>query len=120
MSRQVRTFDTGANRDSDSGKFDFEGFLSPLVLTAFARYMHSHRTLADGSQRPADNWQKGMPEDAYVQSLLRHVVDLWLLHRGHTPVRPEDGQHVEWDDALGGAMFNVQGLWFERLTRESP
>ncbi|KKK53952.1 hypothetical protein LCGC14_3089650, partial [marine sediment metagenome] len=33
---KVRTFDSGANRSSEEGKLDFEGFLSPLVLERYA------------------------------------------------------------------------------------
>jgi hypothetical protein len=110
----VRTFDTGANRDSEAGKLDFEGFLSPLVLWEFGKYMDKHRTLTDGSVRDSDNWQKGMPLDAYMKSLLRHVFDLWLLHRGQSVTRPEGGD-VTMEDALGGILFNAQGYWHETL-----
>ena len=53
---KMRTFDTGATRDTDSDKLDFDGFLSPLALEAFAEYMHRHRQVADGSLRASDNW----------------------------------------------------------------
>lgn len=111
----VRTFATGATRDVDQGKLDFEGALSPRVLWAFTAYMDGHSVQHDGAVRPADNWQRGMPRDAYMKSLLRHVMDLWLLHRGSVVVRPEDGHEVSIDDALGGCLFNVQGYWFELL-----
>lgn len=111
----LRHFDGGATRDDDDGKLDFEGALSPLVLVAFAAYMDRHRDTADG-RRDADNWQAGFPRDVLMKSLLRHVMDLWLLHRGHQVVRPEDGHVVEWDDALGGVLFNAQAMWHQRLT----
>lgn len=111
----VRTFDTGATRNSDNGKYDFEGFLSPSVLVAFGEYMNRHRYQADGSLRSSDNWQKGIPLDAYIKSLLRHVIDLWLIHRGQEAVRPEDGSHVDIDEALAAILFNVQGYWHETL-----
>lgn len=110
-----RTFETGATRDSDEGKLDFEGALSPAVVWAFAEYMERHTVMADGSRRPSDNWQKGIPLDAFMKSLLRHVVDLWMIHRGHTPIRPEDGHEVTLDDSLGAIMFNAQGYWHETL-----
>lgn len=114
----VRHFDTGATRDSEDGKLDFEGFLSPRVLWAFAEYMDAHRVQTDGDLRASDNWQKGIPLDAYMKSLLRHAVDLWLIHRGHEVRRPEDGKVVTLADALGACMFNVQGYWHETLKRE--
>lgn len=57
MSKIVREFDTGANRDLDEDKYDYEGFLNPKVLEAYAKYMHKHRYLKDGSIRDSDNWQ---------------------------------------------------------------
>jgi len=111
----TRQFDTGANRDTDAGKLDFEGFLDPAVLWAFAEYMNENRQLGDGSLRASDNWQKGIPRDAYMKSLLRHVFDLWLLHRGHEVTRPEDGEVVDVAHALGGILFNAQGYWHETL-----
>jgi hypothetical protein len=112
----VRTFETGANRNSDEGKIDFEGALSPNVLWAFGEYMTKHRVLPDGTVRSADNWQNGMPLDSYMQSLMRHVFDLWMIHRGNEAVRPESGELVMLDDALGGIFFNLQGYWHTVLT----
>lgn len=36
-------FSTGAYRDSDKDKIDFEGHLSPFALDLHGRYMHKHR-----------------------------------------------------------------------------
>ena len=108
---KVRTFDTGATRDRDDTKVDPEGFLSPAVLLAYCEYMHKHRVQSDGSLRDSDNWQKGIPLDAYMKSLLRHVFDLWMEHRG-LPSR--EGLK----DALCGIIFNVQGYLFEVLKKE--
>lgn len=103
-----RTFETGATRDTDDGKYDYEGFISPLVLREYAAYMHKNRKMRDGSYRSADNWQKGIPLDAYMKSLLRHVMDVWLLHRGH----PADTDLVE---ALCAVKFNTDGYLLELL-----
>lgn len=108
MNEQVRTFDTGANRDSDTGKLDFEGFYSPLVMEAFATYMNFNRELADGSIRASDNWQRGMPLDVYVKSGWRHFFDWWREHRGW-PTK----EGLVW--ALCGLLFNVQGYLHEIL-----
>lgn len=114
----MRRFDSGAIRDTEDGKFDYEGFLDPAVLREFAAYMHGHRKMPDGSLRSADNWQKGFGLDVMMKSMLRHVMDLWLIHRGHDAVRPEDGHSVSVPDALGGIMFNVQGYWSEWLKKQ--
>ncbi len=115
MPSKIRQFDTGANRDAEDGKYDYSGFLDPAVLRAFAGYMHGCRQLPDGSMRDAGNWKKGMPLDAYIRSMLRHVMDLWLIHEGHNATRPESGESVTLSDALGGIMFNCQGYWSEIL-----
>ena len=73
---KVRKFESGATRDTDEGKLDFEGFLSPLVLERFARYMHKNRVQSDGSLRDSDNWQNLFGEDHYavcMKSLWRHL-----------------------------------------------
>lgn len=103
-----RYFDGGAYRDTDAGKLDFEGFLNPLVLQAFGEYMDAHRKQSDGRLRDSDNWQAGIPRAEYLKSLLRHVHDLWMEHRGY---ESRDGI----DEALGGIVFNVMGFWLETL-----
>lgn len=103
---RMRQFDTGATRNLDDEQFDIEGFLSPVALQVFFEYMHKHRFQADGTVRDGDNWQKGIPVESYMKSLLRHVFDLWRWHRG---LSTRDGL----DEAIGGAMFNIQGLAHE-------
>lgn len=104
----IRTFDTGANRNSDEGKLDFEGFLCPRVLTAYAEYMNKNRHLEDGSLRDSDNWQKGIPQDAYMKSMYRHFMDVWKDHRGIET--PEDEI-----TNLCALLFNVSGMLHEKL-----
>jgi hypothetical protein len=43
---KMRQFSTGATRNLETGKHDFEGYLSPLVLKRYAEYMTSHRKQA--------------------------------------------------------------------------
>lgn len=108
----VRTFATGANRDVDTGKPDYEGFLSPLVIEAFGTYMNFNRRLRDGSLRDSDNWQRGMPQDVYMKSGWRHFFDWWREHRG---IATKEG--LVW--ALCGLLFNLQGYLHEKL-KEDP
>ena len=103
----MRRFDTGATRDSDDGKLDYEGFLSALVLRRYAEYMHAHRVQADGELRDSDNWQGGMPKSVYMKSMWRHFYDVWAIHRG-----VQDGDIVE---ALMALCFNVMGYAHEEL-----
>lgn len=104
----MRTFDTGATRDKEEGKLDYEGFVSPLVLERFAQYMDKHRVQADGTLRDSDNWQKGIPKEAYMKSGWRHFVDWWKEHRGY-PSR--EGM----EDAICALIFNAQGYLHEHL-----
>lgn len=106
-----RIFTTGASRNNDIDLPDYEGFLSPLVIEAYGRYMHKHRHLKDGSMRASDNWQKGIPKDAYIKSAFRHFVDWWVFHRGGI------GRDT-LVDALCALLFNVSGYLHETLSRK--
>jgi len=108
----IRVFETGAKRDTDMGKLDYEGALSPEVLRAFALYMEFNSHLPDGSRRGLDDWQKGVPLDVYMKSGSRHFMDWWLAHRG---CPTNDGRL--W--ALLGLMFNTMGYLHEYM-KEHP
>lgn len=103
-----RVFSTGASRNNDAGKLDFEGFLSPLVIKSYAEYMNRNRHLEDGTVRDSDNWQKGIPKDAYMKSMYRHFFDVWSNHRG-LPTHEDDITN------LNALLFNVMGMLHEKL-----
>jgi predicted nucleic acid-binding protein len=107
----LRYFDTGASRDDEGDKLDFEGFLSPLVLERYCQYLHEHRKQADGEMRDADNWQKGIPLNVYMKSMWRHFMSLWKQHRGY-----DDPGSLE--DALCAILFNASGYLHETLARD--
>ena len=109
----MRTFATGATRDTDDGKVDYEGCLSPAVLECFAQYMLRHSTQRDGKQRTMDNWQRGIPLDVYMKSLLRHTFTAWALHR-------YGGTMSEMKEALCAIQFNQQGYLHTLLTSHEP
>jgi len=104
----MRTFDTGATRDTDSDKYDYEGFLSPLALEAFGAYMHKNRIQPDGNLRDSDNWQKGIPFAVYMKSNWRHFMAAWKIHR-------QGGSREEMVEALCGILFNTMGYLHELL-----
>lgn len=111
----TRVFETGATRDTDTSKLDYEGFLSPRVLRRFAEYMHECRlrNVPPGQMiRSSDNWQKGIPLDAYMKSLIRHTMEVWSIHRG---AHASNDKMIE--DALCAIIFNAQGYLFELLKR---
>jgi hypothetical protein len=109
----MRQFDSGATRDNDDTKPDYEGYLSPIVIKRFGEYMTKHRIQADGSVRDSDNWQKGIPLSVYMKSLWRHFLDLWTLHRASkdSPVKPYDKDFLE--ESLCAILFNTQGYLLE-------
>ena len=104
----MRTFDSGATRNDDQDKLDYEGFLSPLVLQRYAQYLHRHRLQADGKLRDSDNWQRGIPLSTYMKSMWRHFVDVWLHHRGYRC-------DADREEALMALLFNVSGYAHELL-----
>lgn len=107
----MRNFNTGATRDTIEGKMQLSGYIHPLVLKAYGDYMLKHQKQADGKFREADNWQKGMAKDVYLDSLIRHVLDVWLEHKGY-PSR--DGLR----EALCACLFNVMGYLYEDLMED--
>lgn len=105
----IRAFASGATRNDDSAKFDYEGFLNPEALHAFGAYMHEHRRQRDGSVRDSDNWQKGISFRVYVKSLVRHSIDLWRMDRGYAVVNPDTGQPHTKQDLCCAIVFNALG-----------
>lgn len=109
------TFETGATRDDEINKLDYEGFLSPHALEAYAEYMHRHRVQADGVLRDSDNWQKGIPRWRFAKGLCRHYFEFWKLWR--TMVGADGwskmGHIAPLEEKLCAILFNVFGLLHE-------
>ena len=103
--QQARKFDTGATRSDDSAKPNYIGYLSPLVVKRFGQYMWDHQY---GGQRAADNWKKGITKQAYIESMFRHFMDLWLAHEYNEVGLAEQS-------SLCALLFNVQGYLHELL-----
>jgi hypothetical protein len=107
----MRKFETGATRNSEEGKLDFEGFLSPIVLERFAKYMDKHRIQADGNVRDSDNWQKLFGEEhlnVCMKSSWRHFFDWWKQHRGY-----KSNEDIE--DSICALIFNANAYLFKLL-----
>lgn len=112
----IRKFDTGATRSPDAGRYDPEGFFSPLVFERFCEYMQSHRLQTDGTLRASDNWQKGLPKSTYMKGMWRHFLHLWKRHRGWHVNDRLAGKDTEED--LCALLFNVQGYLHEVLKQQ--
>lgn len=108
----MRAFDTGATRDDDDGKLDYEGFLSPYALKQYAEYMNRHRVQTDGELRDSDNWQKGIPFRAYMKSLWRHFMEFWTLHRDGMWIYDVE-KEKQITDVLCAVIFNAMGYLHE-------
>jgi hypothetical protein len=101
----VRQFETGATRDSNDDKVDYR-CLSIRAIRRFADYMHKHRIQADGSRRDADNYKKGIPVEAYLESGQRHMVE-WMS-------AVEEGRLDDAEELACAIWFNLQGWLHER------
>lgn len=107
----IRTFPTGATRDTTEDKHEPWGFTSALVEKRFCAYMHEHRKQSDGELRDSDNWKKGIPLDAYKHSLSRHIQDLRLILEGF----PAQATEQDQETVLCAILFNVQGMLHETI-----
>lgn len=114
----MRKSKTGGTRNDNDHKFRYEGFICPEVLYEYGAYMHSHRKQKDGTIREPDNWQKGMELDWYADSLVRHTIDFWRMHRGFEVVNPDDGKPHTKKGLLCAIMFNAMGYLYELLTKK--
>ncbi len=109
----IRSFDSGATRDTAEGKLDYVKALSPLVLRRYVQYLDKHRKQSDGSYRDFDNWKRGMNQEVYHSSGGRHFFDTWLLTEGYVP---EDNHGpVDLENALCAQLFNLMGRLHEIL-----
>ncbi len=121
-SANMRQFDTGATRNTDTDKLDFEGFLSPLVIRRYAEYLNKHRVQADGNLRDSDNWQKGIPLKVYMKSIWRHFMAMWFFHRGVGKGMYEAHAKDEmqlFEEAICAVIFNASGYLHELLKEKS-
>jgi hypothetical protein len=115
-SGKLRTFATGATRDTAENKSEPWGFTSALVEKRFCEYMHKHRQQSDGELRESDNWKKGIPLDAYRHSLSRHIQDLRLILEGF----PSQAREDSLEEVLCSMLFNVQGMLHEVIKKRMP
>lgn len=110
----MQSFHTGATRSNGQGRPDYSGYLSAWALELFGAYMLRHQVQADGQTRSANNWKKGMPVDRYMASLSRHQIALSKVWDKMTLYGDaSDETFAEFEEALGGILFNANGLGHE-------
>ena len=83
-----RTFESGSKRDDDTDK--------PLVnhLTAYLRLRFGYLLRMGANKYGKNNWQKGQPTEAALESMHRHLAKYELGDRS--------------EDHLSAIIFNVQ------------
>lgn len=105
MQKKVRSFTTGAVRDTDTDKENYVECLSFTALRRFGKYMKTQE-----KKYPPGNWRKGIPIIEYEKSLMRHLQKYFA--------NKYEGAKLEPDvDHLGAAFFNLQGIMHENDIR---
>lgn len=97
----MRTFKSGAIRDSEEEKEDYTETISWTAFKRYAKYMTACK-----KKYGAGNFKKGMPIDAYERSLLRHV-------QKYMENKYEQGNVEVESDHLSAIVFNVFGIMHE-------
>jgi hypothetical protein len=113
VENSVRKFESGATRDTDKEKLNYIKALCPLVLQRYLQYLNKHRLQSDGSLRDFDNWKKGINKQAYLESMARHLLAVWLLHENYSA--HDNHGPVTIEDSLCGVIFNAMGFLHEIL-----
>ena len=112
----MRSFSTGATRDTGEGKLEFDGFIAVELIEQFAKFMNMNRLQSDGKLRNSDNWQKGIPNEVCLKSHYRHFFESWKISRQFIDLEDQTF-HVDWMNrqdyiefvaALMGQVFNIQ------------
>lgn len=99
--KQVRSFDTGAIRDLEDGK---EDYIETISWTAFRRYA---QYMTECKKRYSEgNFKKGIPEEAYRRSALRHISKYLINTQEGGSLEP----HI---DHISAAIFNLFGILHE-------
>jgi hypothetical protein len=78
----MRTFETGAVRDSETGKADYVETISWTAFGRYADYMTGKKT-----KYGEGNFKKGIPIDVYEKSMVRHI-QKYLANKYEGSARP--------------------------------
>ena len=135
---KIRKFNTGATRDTSSGKLEYFGFMHPLCDYSYANYMNQHRKMTDGSLRDSNNWWGGFPKIIVLQSMCRHIEDLKLINAGYfvyehrtsevaerkvftkkLETLPENYKEITEEECCNAIRFNSQAYLLAILKEEN-
>jgi hypothetical protein len=98
---KIRTFESGAIRDSGEGKEDYIETISWIAMKRYAQYMTGKK-----SKYGAGNFKKGIPIESYESSLLRHI-------QKYLANKYENGNVEKEEDHLSAILFNAFGIIHE-------
>lgn len=97
----IRNFDTGAIRDTEDNKEDYNETISWTAFKRYAQYMTGKK-----KKYGAGNFKKGIPIESYERSLLRHV-------QKYMENKYEDGIVERDEDHIAAIVFNAFGIMHE-------
>jgi hypothetical protein len=103
----MRTFETGAVRDSETGKADYVETISWTAFGRYADYMTGKKT-----KYGEGNFKKGIPIDVYETSMVRHI-------QKYLANKYEGAQLEPAEDHLSAILFNVFGIMHEEARAHS-
>lgn len=99
--KEVRTFVTGAIRDSEENKEDYTETISWTAFKRYSEYMTSKKKVYGSG-----NFKKGIDISSYERSLLRHI-SKYMINK-------YEGGNLEKDqDHLSACVFNIFGIMHE-------
>lgn len=108
---ELQTFDTGAVRDTESGK-SRPDLISPVILDRLGEHLRK------GAEKYGPwNWTKGIPNSRCFTSLMRHVMQAQAELLGLTPTTGED--HLAAIIFNAGAIMHNQFCVTASLLPES-
>jgi hypothetical protein len=96
--QQIRKFTSGAIRDNDDTKEDYIETISWKAMKRYAQYMTGKK-----KKYGAGNFKKGIPQESYEQSLVRHL-------QKYLANKYEGGDVEKEEDHLSAMLFNVFGI----------
>jgi hypothetical protein len=106
----MRVFETGATCDDDDAKPHYAGYFCPRVIRRYGQFMLKNQTQADGQKREPDNWKRGIPKEVHLDSLVRHVIDLWAEYESA-------GDPAIMEELACAVLFRIQGFLREIMKR---
>ena len=107
--KNIRTFKSGAIRDSQEGKESYGETISWTAFKRYAQYMTGKK-----EKYGSGNFKKGIDIDSYEESLIRH-------YQKYMENKYEGGNVEVNEDHMSAIVFNAMGIMHEeeRIKKEN-